>query len=137
MQKGLVLCAVFMCLAFWSVPAFSAPDMQEGLWEITMITEMPGMPAGMMQPMKHSSCLTKKDMVPQKKESGCTMSNVKTTGNTVSWHVKCDKGNVVSEGKITYAGTKFNGVITTTTTERGEKMQMKSRMSGKRVGPCK
>jgi hypothetical protein len=137
MRKGCLLFAAIVCSALWTTAALSAPDIQDGLWEITMLTEMPGMPAGMIPPMKHASCLTKKDAVPQKKESGCTMSQNKMSGNTVTWTVVCDKEKTVSEGKVTYAGTKFAGVIHTTTNDGKEKIQMKNKISGKRIGPCK
>lgn len=124
-----------VCLAS---PVAGAPNISDGLWETTMTIEMPGMPAGMMQPFTYTSCITQKDTVPQKKESGCTMSDVKTVGNTVFWKVKCEKHDTTSEGKVTYAGTKFDGVIkTTTTSDRGKKTEMKSTMKGKRLGPCK
>jgi len=39
--------------------ASSGPNMKEGLWEITVKTEMPGME---MPPMKHTQCLNKKEL---------------------------------------------------------------------------
>jgi hypothetical protein len=115
--------------------------MQEGMWEVTMKTEMQGMPME-MPPMKFSQCLTKKDMVPQKKEKSeeCKMISTKIEGNTVYWKARCRSkdGMVESDGKITYAGGSFNGVIKTILNDaKASKTEMTNHMSGKRIGDCK
>jgi hypothetical protein len=94
------------------------------------------MPAGMMKPMTHISCLTQKDAVPEKPaKSDCKMTDMKSVGNTVTWAVTCP--DAVSKGKVTYAGSTFDGTMETTVNQGGKKMQMKSKMKGKMIGPCK
>jgi hypothetical protein len=118
---------------------FAEPNMQEGLWEITMKMEMQGMPFE-MPPMKSTQCLTKKDMVPQKQEKDqeCKIVEQKIVGDTVSWSAKCTHKDAVSEskGKITYKGSIFDGFINTTTVPKGELVQT-TKMSGKRIGDCR
>ncbi|HXX58310.1 MAG TPA: DUF3617 family protein [Thermodesulfovibrionales bacterium] len=121
--------------------AFGEPNMEEGKWEMTMKTEMPGMPME-MPPTKYTQCLTKKDMVPQKKEKNedCKMISSKVEGNTVTWVMQCKTkgGTVDSTGKITYKGNSFEGVVKTTMKESGdEQIEVTGRMSGKRIGDCK
>jgi hypothetical protein len=44
---------------------------------------------------------------------------------------------VTSTGKVTYAGTTMEGFTETTVKTNGNTMAIKSRMKGKRIGPCK
>jgi hypothetical protein len=82
--------------------------------------------------------MTKENAVPQPKEKGeqqCKMTDQKTVGNKVSWTMTCKNGTV-SKGDITYSKTSFNGTQTTTTSQGGKQMTVKSTMSGKYIGPC-
>ena len=112
-----------------------ALNMQDGLWEMTTTVEVPGMPAGMMKPHTYSTCLSQKDSIPKgKDQTDCTMKDMKTEGNTVSWTVVCKEAT--SKGKITYAGTTFDGTIESTVKQEGKEMPVKMTMKGKHLGPC-
>ena len=69
MLKKLIAALVILFAIISISFAGSVPDMQEGEWEITSKTEMPGMPME-MPPMKHIQCLTKEDFVPQSSQPG-------------------------------------------------------------------
>ena len=133
-----VLCAVLV----FAAAAFAEPNMQDGKWEMTIKMDMPGMPGG-MPPMTFNQCLTKKDMVPQQKqkETDCKMISNKVEGNTVTWVMQCrhkDGSTTDSDGKITYKGAAFDGVINMAMKDGkrgGTKMTQK--ISGKRIGDCK
>ncbi len=112
----------------------ATPNMEDGLWEITNTVSMPGMGS---KSFTNTSCLTKEKAVPQTAESGCTVKDVKTQGNTVTWTVVCKEGMSTSTGKITYTGSTMDGAVETTVKADGQTMTMKSTMKGKRIGPCK
>jgi hypothetical protein len=133
MKRGIWFIAALLFL-FSARLSFAAPNMEDGLWEITSTVDMPGMPA---KSFTHTTCSTKEKAVPQTAQSECTMKDVKTQGNTVTWTVVCKEGMSTSTGKITYAGTTMDGVIETTVKSNGKTMTMKSTMKGKRIGPCK
>ena len=133
MRKGTIMIAAVLFLLSGRL-SFAAPNMDDGLWEITSTVNMPGMPA---KSFTHTSCLTKEKAVPQTAESGCTIKDVKTQGNTISWTVVCKEGMSTSTGKVTYAGTTMDGVVETTVKTGGQTMTMKSTMKGKRIGACK
>jgi hypothetical protein len=121
--------------------AFGEPNMEDGMWEMTVKTEMPGMPME-MPPMKFTQCLTKKDLVPQKKERNddCKMTSMKVDGSTVTWAVQCrtKDGTMDGTGKITYKGSGFDGVMKMSMDNRDRgKMDMTQHMSGHRIGDCK
>lgn len=112
--------------------SIAAPNIEDGLWEITSTVNMPGMP---QQSFKHTTCLTKEKAVPQTDKSGCTVKDVKTQGNATSWTMVCKDST--SRGKVIYAGTTMEGVVENTVKTEGQTMTMKSTMKGKRIGPCK
>lgn len=120
--------------------ASAAPDMQEGNWEVTMKMEMQGMPFA-MPPMKHNQCMTKQDLVPSTKEKddSCVVKEQKVSGNTVSWRVVCKDrdGTTEGDGKITYAGKSYNGVMNAKMTDKsGEVTSVKYQIQGRHTGPC-
>ncbi|MGA2468402.1 MAG: DUF3617 family protein [Thermodesulfobacteriota bacterium] len=133
MRKGGCIIATLLFIFFTSL-SYAAPNMEDGLWEITSTVDMPGMPS---KSFTHTTCLTKEKAVPQTGESGCTIKDMKTQGNTVTWTVVCREGMSTSKGKVTYAGTTMEGVIETTVKTNEKTMTMKSTMKGKRIGPCK
>jgi len=131
MKRSIWIIAALLLL-FSASFSFSAPNMEDGLWEITSTVDMPGMPS---RSFTHTSCLTKEKAVPQTAESGCTIKDMKTQGNTVTWTVVCKEAT--STGKVTYTGTTMDGVVQTTVNTGGQTRTMKSTMKGKRIGPCK
>jgi hypothetical protein len=128
------------CLSF---ALFAQPNMHEGMWEIKGEMKIEGMPFPMPPvPMNYTQCLTKKDMVPQKKEKNqdCTTISNKIAGDTVTWVMQCkDKNGVTdSTGKITYKGNSFAGTVHTVMKDtKGSKSESTLQMSGKRTGDCK
>jgi hypothetical protein len=119
-------------------PPKAAPqtiNMQDGQWEITTSLEMPGMPAGMMKPQTFTTCLSQRDSVPKGgDQSDCTIKDAKTDGNTVTWAVACKDST--GKGRVTYAGSSFDGIIETTTKEDGKEITAKMTMKGRHLGPC-
>lgn len=124
----------------------AAPNMKEGLWEITMKMEMPGMPAG-MKPQVMRQCVTKKDLDdPRKttpaagdpKDNRCQMTDYKMQGNTATWSMAC-KGEeaMTGSGSITYSGTSYSGVNKMTMKRGGKVQTMTMQYSGKHLGDCK
>ncbi len=141
MRFTITMAASIVLSFFLAGLAFAEPNMQEGMWEISMKTEMPGMKMD-MPPMKFSQCLTKKDLVPQKKEKNedCKMIDTRIDGNTVTWVMQCrmKDGTMDSTGKITYKGNGFDGVMKAVmNTKDTGKMEITQHMSGRRVGDCK
>jgi hypothetical protein len=115
----------------------SRPNMQEGLWEITIKMEMPGMPMS-MPPMTYTQCITNENMVPSgspQQAEECKITNTKVEGNTVTWVMECDspEGKARSTGKITYSGDTFKGTIKM----KMQDMETIQYLSGKRIGDCR
>lgn len=135
-----VLCAAFL----WSEGRLShaASGIQDGLWEMTMETQMEGLPMA-MPPVSSNTrqCITPGDAVPRNDGSmkNCTVKNQKVSGNKASWEFECsdDQGKAVGKGEMTYSGTSCSGVSRTAiTSKEGDKMTATTRIKGRRVGAC-
>ena len=120
--------------------AASAP-FKPGNWRITTKCTMSGMPM-QMPAMTHTQCLTADDMVPQPQQMGdaagnaCAISNLRTSGNTVTYDLRCNTGDasMTGHGTITYTAESMQGTMTMTM--QPENMKMTYTYSGPRVGDC-
>ena len=88
-QTLLVLTAVLVVPI--SARAAEPVQMRPGLWEITVTMEMPGMPF-QLPPTVTQQCVTPQEakeqgMPPQAQD--CTVTDMKRTGNKVTWKVAC------------------------------------------------
>lgn len=128
------LCALALPLVANAGPA------KAGKWEMTVETEMTGMP---MKIPAHTFtyCLTKEEaenpekMAPesQRKNSDCKRTDFAVSGNTVSWKVACEKSKMTGEGKITYSSDGFVGTMHMNMQNGNE---MRAKYSGKYLGAC-
>jgi hypothetical protein len=121
--------------------AVAQPDMQEGEWEITTKVEMPGLPFA-LPPIKSRACITKEDLVPpppEKKGEACTMKEMRSKGDTVTWEMECKekKSTTHSKGEIVYRKDSFTGTIVATVQSSDGTQVMNQQLSGRRLGPCK
>jgi hypothetical protein len=135
--RNVVLSAIVCSLA---LPVIAAtPIAKAGKWESTMQMEMPNMPMK-MPPQTFTTCVTKEqaenaeNLIPKSgdKRGGCTYTDVKVEGSTLSWKIVCEKSGMTGSGSITYHGDTYEG-----------SMQMKMRdqdvtgkMTGKFLGAC-
>jgi hypothetical protein len=120
----------------------AVPNMKEGLWEITVRTEMQGMPGG-MPPQTVQQCITQKELTdPSKTTPGtqgdkrCKMTDYKMQGNTASWKTACE-GDMIGSGTITYAGSSYSGTQTVSMKHDGKTLNMTTNFTGRHLGACK
>ncbi|MBM4278044.1 MAG: DUF3617 family protein [Deltaproteobacteria bacterium] len=135
MMKKICLLSIVVFLFLFLNDAVIAQNMKEGLWEMTMTMEMPGMPMK-MPPQTNTHCLTKKDMVPQKGEPGqeCKVIKHEVKGDTVTWFMECKtkEGPATFDGKVTYRGESFEGVVKM----KSGGMDITQNLKGKWIGKC-
>ena len=131
--------ALFAAFAVLLMPAVSlaAEAMRDGLWEVTTQMEMPGMPMKMPPTvMKH--CYTKSEVSDQKniisRDKNCTVTDLKTSANKVSWKMKCTGENAATmTGETVFGSVSYASVMKMKS--QGQDMTMK--VKGKRLGNCK
>jgi hypothetical protein len=133
----LILAALF-CLLF-SATATADYDINEGLWEITLKTEIEGMPMT-MPPVTNTQCITRDTLVPKSNQPGqeCEITNQKIVGNTITYDIVCSGrgGSVKGHGEATYTGDTMAGKMEMNMPGQDD-MKIITKMSGKRIGPCK
>ncbi len=135
MKKTFIACLVFAVSAFPAI-AFSATG---EYWEITSKMEMPGMPFAMPATTSKVCLPPGGEKDPERtrdKKSNCEMTDVKTSGNKVSYKGKCVEkdGTMNMEGENTYERDSYHGTMHMTGKSQGHDMDMKTTYSGKRIG---
>jgi hypothetical protein len=123
----------------------AAPNMKEGLWEVTVKMEVPGMPAN-MAPQTTQRCISAKDMEDPRKvgpnsdprNSACEVTNHRMQGNTATWNMACKGPEEMSgTGTMTYEGDRYTGVNRMSMKQGGQVMNMTMNYSGRYLGACK
>ena len=132
--------AVVLAVCLLPTVAFAVSPAKPGKWQMTVQTEMSGMP---MKMPAHTVeyCLTKEDVEnaeklapePQRKNSDCKRTDLKIDGNTVSWKISCEKSGMKGEGQMTYSGDSYTGGMHMTMPNGGE---VNAKYSGKYLGAC-
>ncbi len=123
-----------------ALPA-SAQIMRDGLWEMSVSMEIPGMPPMPGATMKQ--CLTKADVEDPSKAAGapeaqdCKVLKQAQSGNSLSYEISCNGGTTLVKGEMTGKGDSYSGRTQITTKEDGEVMTMVSMVKGRRLGDCK
>jgi len=122
-----------------TTPYAAAPNMKEGLWEVTARADEP---KGGGKPTTVQHCITYQDLQnPQKIVPGgdgsCEISDHKVQGNVVSWTMVCrGKTPLTGSGSITFGETTYTG-SSTLAVDRGDRTEtMTVRYAGKYIGPC-
>lgn len=131
--RNLMLVAA-VCLLALPVAASAATEgtVKPGKWEVTVQMDMPGM---QMPAQTVTQCVSQTDaeaVIPRMQESGCRVSDVVMSGNTVTWKVACTEQHLTGEGKLTYEETSYNGEAHLKIGET----EMTMKYAGKRIGAC-
>ena len=133
-MKKIVITVLFAL----ALPAasFAADTFRDGQWELITTMDMPGMPIE-MPPTKIKHCYTKEDVKDQKKtistDKNCTVTDLKQTGNKVTWKMKCTGKNAgVFSGETVYKGDTYDSTMKMQS--QGQTMNMK--FKGKRLADC-
>jgi hypothetical protein len=123
----------FVAAAVLALPVVVAAQTRGELWEITM--NIPGMPAGMMQPQRvcqgdDPSRAATQD--PGKKDCKVTSSKKTATGTSVA--LSCPDGSTMTiEQQYNAARTEFKSAMTS---KGGRQGDFTMNMTGRKVGAC-
>jgi hypothetical protein len=128
----------FVLLSTLLLPAagFAADTMRDGYWELVSTMEMPGMPMK-MAPTKMKHCYTKEDVKDPKKsvstDKNCTVTDLKQSGNRVTWKMKCTGKNAGEfSGETIFKGDAYDSTMKMQA--QGQTMNMK--IKARRLGNC-
>jgi hypothetical protein len=130
--------ALFAVVSTLALPLFAGNLAKPGRWQTTIQMEMTGMP--MKMPSRTVfTCVTKEqaekpeNLIPKSgdKRGGCTYTDVKVDGSTISWKMTCENG-MAGEGKITYGGDSFDGSMHMKMQDK----EISATYAGKFMGEC-
>jgi hypothetical protein len=137
MKRNVVVLAAIAFVALSYTSVFAANEMREGKWEITSSMDMPGMPFK-VPPTVVSHCYTEEDVKDQKKviankNSDCTVTDMKKTGNKLTWKMKC-----TGKSKGTFSGETTFGkdIYESTMNMQSEGRSMTTKSKARRIGDC-
>jgi hypothetical protein len=140
-----LLTAALLCLT--ALPAAASPPLQPGLYEISMQMVMKGMPMQMpVMTIRH--CITPQDIASGnayasgKNSKDCKISNLRQSGNTVSYDFSCAmegrRGLMVGHSSGTSTATGYDILMNGHFVPAVEGMSaFNQKMSGRRLGDCK
>lgn len=125
-----------------AVSAAARADVEPGSWELSVTTLMDGMP-GQIGPLVQTRCLTPADardparVLGPAGTGGCEFSNRRDDGNVFSFDLRCG-GQVPmrGSGSVRYGAQFMDGELELAGDASGQKFVTRSRVSGRRVGPC-
>ncbi len=127
-----------LCLSLSSFSAYAASG---EYWEVTTKMDMPGMPI-QMPAMTMKVCIPagserNPQYMQQKKDNKCQMTDIKTSGNKVTWKATCnERGETMTgTGEITHEGnSSYHGTMHLKGTTHGQAIDMTQNYSGRKVG---
>ena len=120
--------------------AFAESKLKKGLWEVTTLIEMKGLPVK-LPAVTTQQCFDKDNSVPKsaQQDENCDVSQKQVNANTISWTLVChtDRGELKGNGEITYEGDTFKGFLNLNLDNKEGQLKMDSILKGRYLGLCK
>ena len=140
MLRSLLAALVLPSLAL--APLAAHADIDPGSWEMSVTSTFEGMP-GAVGPVVQTRCFTQADardpsrVLGSAASPGCEFTNRRDTGAEFSFDLKCG-GQVPMQGsgKVRYGREAMEADISLEGSANGQKFSARSRVSGRRLGPC-
>ncbi len=119
-----------------------AAELEPGEWEFTSISTSRLLPG----PQKASfrRCIRKEEaqnpdkwMAEPSQQGDCKVIPGKKTADTYTWTMHCPHGNIRGAGSARLSRTSMEGETNMTGELQGQRFEIRTRVIGKRVGPCK
>ena len=126
--------------------AVLAETIEPGEWEFTSTTQSPMLPKP--QVLTARKCLTQEDadnperwMRPRTGQGECQFTYGENTGekagDAVNWKMSCPKMNMTGSGTGRVRRNTMETDVQIAGEAQGRKFEMRTRMTGRRLGPCK
>ena len=128
-----------LCFALIAAASPALADIEPGDWELTVATEIDGMPGG-MAPVTRARCLSQEEARDPSRLVGgadCQFSNRRDSGSVVSFDVACGgQLPMRGSGSMRYSPQSVEGSLEISADANGQKIITRSRIVGRRLGPC-
>jgi len=123
-----------------------AEDIAPGLWELSLEARVDSEPDFQPGPMTLNQCVTKDDArdpgkllgaIASAGATGCSYSQTSYVGQVFRFTMQCAGTlELKTTGEVTFSATALRGVITTSSSIDGKKVEFKSALVGRRLGEC-
>jgi hypothetical protein len=123
-----------------------ADDVAAGLWELSLEARVEAEPGFQPGPMSVNQCVTREDARDPGKllgpiaaagASDCHYLETSYVGETFRFTMQCAGTlDLKTTGEVTMSATMLHGLLTTSSTIEGRKVEFKSTLVGRRLGNC-
>ncbi|HEU0259069.1 MAG TPA: DUF3617 family protein [Burkholderiales bacterium] len=124
-----------------AMPAFAA-EVDPGEWEFTATSTSRLFPGPQMTSFKR--CIKKDDaanpdrwMAQQTRQGDCKVTPGAKSADTYTWVMECAKPSMRGTGSARLSRASIEGETHMTGEVHGQKFELRTKVSGKRLGPCK
>ncbi|MGH8740551.1 MAG: DUF3617 domain-containing protein [Burkholderiales bacterium] len=137
-----MLRAALTAIAVLLAGAASGQGLEPGEWEFTSTTSSPALPKPHSATVKQ--CVKQEDAAnperwlgQQKQKTDCKFTHGKKGADTVTWEMSCPKSNMRGYGSARTGRGTMESEMHMSGEMQGRKFEMQTKMSGRRLGPCK
>ena len=134
-----LLAAALLALA---PPLAIATELEPGEWEFTSVSTSKLLPGPQRASFKR--CIRPDEaqnpdkwMAEPSQQGDCKVTPGKKSGDTYTWTMHCPHGNIRGAGRARLSRTSMVGETNMTGELQGQKFEIRTHVSGKRLGPCK
>ena len=120
--------------------AFAA--LEPGEWEFTSVSSSALFPKPQTSIFKR--CIKAEDAAnPERwmsnpgEKSDCKLTPTSKTADTYNWDMECPKANMRGSGSARMRGATLEGESHMTGEAQGKKFDLRTKVTGRRIGPCK
>ncbi|HEV2430700.1 MAG TPA: DUF3617 family protein [Burkholderiales bacterium] len=131
--------AVLCCVA--TQPGI-ATEIEPGEWEFTSVSTSRLLPGPQKASFKR--CIRKEEaenpdkwMAEPSQQGDCKVIPGKKSADTYTWTMQCPHGNIRGTGSARLSRVSMEGETNMTGELQGQKFEIRTRVTGKRLGPCK
>ncbi|HEX6267716.1 MAG TPA: DUF3617 family protein [Burkholderiales bacterium] len=129
-------------LLFAASASLHAQGLEPGEWEFTYTTRSPMLPKPHSSTLRH--CVKPEDagnpeswMGRQSPQTDCRFTHGPKSGDTLTWEMSCPKSNMRGSGSARIGRGTMESDMRMSGDMQGRKFEMRTKMTGKRLGPCK
>jgi hypothetical protein len=122
--------------------AISFAALEPGEWQFTSVSSSGLFPKPQTSTFKR--CIKKEDAADPERwmsnpgeKSDCKLTPTSRTEDTYTWSMECPKANMRGTGSVRMSGATLEGESTMSGEAQGKKFDLRTRVTGRRIGPCK
>jgi hypothetical protein len=138
-MRQVIVLATLLLLAHASA-VLAAPEIREGLWEVSVRGEVGGQPMS-AAPIVARQCVSKQSVQELMTKMGgagaCQISDFQQTGTHARWNLTCSgQMDVTGTGETEIMDDQFSGRMDLVVSMSGQSVPMVQNFQARRVGEC-